>query len=128
MKYMSEKTCAICGALFQGGPNARACPDCSPLYQRAYNSIIRHRAAIGDGSRETLRVAAIARVREMRRKPAPTPEPAPEVAPAQRRARCGYCGRELGPRDARRGYCSHCVAHGLHWVHEVTGRTAEGRR
>ena len=105
MKYMSEKTCAICGALFQGGPNARACPDCSPLYQRAYNSIIRHRAAIGDGSRETLRAAAIARVRDMRRKPAP------EVAPAQ-----------------RRGYCSHCVAHGLHWVHEVTGRTAEGRR
>ena len=125
MKYMSEKTCAICGALFQGGPNARACPDCSPLYQRAYNSIIRHRAAIGDGSREVLRAAAIARVRDMREKPAP----APEVAPAQRRARCcGYCGRELGPRDARRGYCSACVAHGLHWLHQVTGRTAAGRR
>ena len=123
MKYMKEVVCEICGVTFLGGSNASACPYCSPIYRRTYFALMRIRKLIGDGSRAALRAEAIKRVRTMRKKSAPVSD----LVPAQWRARCGYCGRELGPRDARRGYCTTCVAQGLHWLHEVTGRTAEGR-
>ena len=119
MKYMSEKVCEGCGAKFMGGPRAGLCPACSPLYRKRYIYLCGLKRATGEGTRETMRAAAIEYVRAMRKV-----ESAPASAPSRR---CGYCGRELGPRDARRGYCAACVAHGYHWLHEVTGRTARRR-
>lgn len=115
-KYMSEKVCDVCGVKFLGGPRARLCPECSHLYRKRYIYLCGRKRATGEGSRETMRAAAIEYVRAMRKVEA---APAPTM-------RCGYCGRELGPRDARRGYCARCVARGYHWLHEVTGRTREG--
>ena len=118
MKYMREKVCEICGAKFMGGPCARICPECRPLYMRRYNTLFRSRPL---SSRDELRAAATEYVLALRKI---APAPAPPSPP--RHTNCGYCGRELGPRDARRGYCARCVARGYHWLHEVTGRTREG--
>ena len=122
MKYMREKVCDVCGAKFMGGPCAMICPECRPLYMRRYNTLFKSRPL---SSRDELRAAAIESVRAMR-KIAAAPDCVQEAATAPS-MRCGYCGRELGPRDARRGYCAACVAHGYHWLHEVTGRTARRR-
>lgn len=127
MKYLREKACVVCGEKYMGGPNSMVCPECRPEYHRHYLHLLH--ALGGEGSRETMRAEAIAHVRALRNiAPAPSTSPAcaaPRPQPA--RATCGYCGRELGPREVRRGYCAACVAHGYHWIHEVTGRTARGR-
>jgi len=121
MKHMREKVCDVCGAKFMGGPCASICPDCRPLYTRRYLTLYKRRHMAGAVSDASIRAEAIAWVRAQgETKPAPAPPSPP------RHTHCGYCGRELGPRDARRGYCQRCVARGYHWLHEVTGRTREG--
>lgn len=122
LKHMRTVVCAACGERFQGGPRAMICPRCSAICQRHYQRLYKSRKPQTIEERDKIRAEALALVRrEPRDKPAPA---AHENAPA---ARCGYCGRELGPQAGRRGYCWQCIAHGFHWLHEVTGRTARGR-
>ena len=129
LKHMRTVVCAACGERFQGGPRAMLCPRCSAIYQRHYQRLFKSRKPKTIEERDKIRAEALALVCSE-----PCDNPAPvvrEKAPAAREnapaARCGYCGRELGPQAGRRGYCWQCIAHGFHWLHEVTGRTARGR-
>jgi len=129
LRHMRTVVCAACGERFQGGPRANLCPRCSAICQRHYQRLYKSRKPQTIEERDKIRAEALALVRcELRDNPAPV---ARENAPAAREkapaARCGYCGRELGPQAGRRGYCWQCIAHGFHWLHEVTGRTARGR-
>ena len=121
LKHTRTVVCAVCGERFQGGPRAMLCPRCSEICQRHYQWLYKQRKPKTIEERDQIRAEALALVSS-----APRDNPAPVVrenAPAER---CGYCGRELGPKAGQRGYCWQCIAHGFHWLHEVTGRTAKG--
>lgn len=135
LKHMRTLVCAVCGEHFQGGPRAMLCPRCSAIYQRHYQRLYKQRKPKTIEERDKIRAEALALVcSEPRENPAPAArenaldvrESAPGVREKAPATRCGYCGRELGPKAGQRGYCWQCIAHGFHWLHEVTGRTAKG--
>ncbi len=126
MSSLRYITCA-CGEKFETwSGNAKRCPDCRRLY-RMLN------ARVGGCSPDTKAVVDEEYARYIdyikaggERDPEKFFErefasPPPKVGNRGanlKSHRCPYCGR-----NTRGKYCMACTASGMHWVHQVTGRT-----
>ncbi|MBO7686559.1 MAG: hypothetical protein J6V72_09255 [Kiritimatiellae bacterium] len=117
--YFREMVCKVCGQSFMGGCRAFLCPVCMREYKNRKFVLKRCARQAGEVDLEECRRQALEYVRQRLGE-----RPSPQVAPV---AHCLYCDRVLTGAFALRGYCPSCVAQGLHWLHEVTGRTARGR-